>query len=73
MCEQLIETIKHRCGCRIDSRGTVKELDGCNKCGIIKKNAYLAQLTKRYPCPDCIANGVWVKKNGKWEKVKPKA
>jgi hypothetical protein len=47
----------------------VRELDGCNNCGIIQKTEHLGKTTKRDPCPDCIANGVWVKTNGKWEKA----
>ncbi|KAJ5883187.1 uncharacterized protein N7473_010073 [Penicillium subrubescens] len=73
MCQQLVETIEHLCHHRVDCPGTIREWKGCNNCGIIKEKAHLGKLTKRYPCPDCIANGVWVKKNGKWDKVKPKA
>ncbi|KAJ5597781.1 hypothetical protein N7537_007865 [Penicillium hordei] len=69
MCQRLIETVEHRCGCRIDSPGSVIELNGCNNCGIIKRTQQMGKMTKRDPCPDSIANGFWVKRNGKWEKA----
>lgn len=69
MCQQLIETTEHRCGHRIDAPGRVMELNNCNSCGIIQKTEHLGKTTKRDPCSDCIANGIWVKRNGKWERT----
>ena len=67
MCQRLISTIEHRCGHRIDSPGSVIELNGCNNCGNVQSTRHLGKTTKRDPCPDCIANGVWVKTDGKWD------
>lgn len=46
MCQQLIEKIKHRCGCGIDAPGRIMEYNGCNNCGVIQKTQYLGQTTK---------------------------
>ncbi|KAL4935471.1 hypothetical protein BDV06DRAFT_217403 [Aspergillus oleicola] len=69
MCQKLIETIEHLCRHRVDSPGRLRELDGCNNCGIVKKTEHLGKTTKRDPCPDCIANGTYVKIDGSWKKT----
>ncbi|KAL4888231.1 hypothetical protein BDV59DRAFT_147349 [Aspergillus ambiguus] len=69
MCQKLIDTIEYLCRHRDDSPGTIIELDGCKRCGIVKKEKHMGKTTKRDPCADCIAKGLWVKKNGKWEKA----
>ncbi|KFY05242.1 hypothetical protein O988_00154 [Pseudogymnoascus sp. VKM F-3808] len=69
MCQRLMERVVHRCQHVIDSPGSVIEYNGCGKCGTVQKTTWLAQTTKRDPCPDCIDNGVWIKVQGKWVKA----
>ncbi|KAL3456785.1 hypothetical protein BJX64DRAFT_293793 [Aspergillus heterothallicus] len=69
MCQELVVTIEHRCGHRIDKPADIRELNGCKDCGVIKQTNHLGKTVKRDPCPDCVANGVWVKNNGKWKEA----
>ncbi|KAB8213468.1 hypothetical protein BDV33DRAFT_60612 [Aspergillus novoparasiticus] len=69
MCQKLIETIEHLCRHRVDSPGRIRELNGCNNCGVIQKTEHLGKTTKRDPCPDCIASGTYVKSNGVWKRT----
>lgn len=69
MCQKLIDTIEHLCRHRVDSPGRIRELNGCNNCGIIQKTEYLGKTTKRDPCDDCIDNGTYVKSNGVWKRA----
>lgn len=47
MCQRLVETVEHKCRHRIDSSGTVRELDGCNNCGIITTLAYVEEWLEK--------------------------
>ncbi|RAL06390.1 uncharacterized protein BO80DRAFT_420686 [Aspergillus ibericus CBS 121593] len=69
MCQQLIHTTRHMCGHKIDSPGTIMELDRCNNCGNIVRTQHLGVSTKRVPCSDCKANGAYVQRGGKWERA----
>jgi predicted nucleic acid-binding Zn-ribbon protein len=69
MCQLLISTIEHQCGHRIDKPGDMWELKGCKKCGAVKKTSCQGKIINRDPCRDCVANNLWVKKNGKWQEA----
>lgn len=69
MCKQMLGQAIHFCRHRVEQPGVLVPHDECDGCGIIKATGHFGQTTKRDPCPDCIANGVYVKVNGKWEKA----
>ena len=65
----MLDKTVYLCRHIVESPGVVLPHDECGSCGIIKATGYFGQTTKRDPCPDCIANGVYVKVNGKWQKA----
>lgn len=65
----MVSKLMHRCRHVVETPGDLVELDGCGNCGVVQKTNWCGQTTKRDPCPDCIANGVWIKVEGKWEKA----
>lgn len=69
MCKQTLDRTVYLCRHMVESPGIVLPHDGCGGCGTIKATGYFGQTTKRDPCPDCIANGIYVKVSGKWQKA----
>jgi len=70
MCQQLIHKTSFRCGHDLDAPARTVPYQGCGGCGIVRKVEHLGKTTKREPCDDCIADGVWVKNaQNKWTKA----
>jgi hypothetical protein len=73
MCKQLMDNVKLLCGHKVDSIGA---LHRCNEAKLANKDhcdpvkrVWLGQTSRRYPCDDCITNGLYIKRGTKWEKA----